>query len=130
MNSAILLVCRTVPTALLPTDYEAIDRLIETKDLEQARELLLAVEPNDLSYAVLHIKLALYDGSLEPMLAAQRLVQLMRKEPGLHGARDLYKTATELTYAQHESSLSRSHVPPPVKTNEQANPKVAGGRND
>jgi hypothetical protein len=117
MNPVFLLGCDAVTITLLPTDYEAIDRLIEAKDMEEARELLFGVEPNDLSYAVLHVKLALYDGSLEPMLAAQRLVQLMRKDPGLYGARDLYKTATELTYAQHESSLSRSHVPPPVKTN-------------
>ena len=117
MNSVFLLGCDAVPTALLPTDYEAIDRLIEAKDLDEARELLFGIDPSDLSYSVLHAKLALYDGSLEPMAIAQRLVQLMRKVPNLPGARELYKSATELAYAQHESSLSRSHVPQPIKTN-------------
>lgn len=102
---------------MIPPDYEAIDRLLDAKDMDEARELLHGIDPSDESYAVLRIKLSLCEGSVEPALATQRLVQLMRRQPDWPGAKDLFRIATERAYVQRESSVSLSHVPPPVKPN-------------
>jgi hypothetical protein len=104
-----------VPVEQIPYDIEAIDRLIEAGDVEQARDILSGVDPGDESYSVLRIKLALYDGSLPPGAAMQRLIALMRRKQDWPGAKGLYQIASQQAYAEHESSVSHSHVPPPVK---------------
>jgi hypothetical protein len=101
----------------MSSDYEALDRLLDAGDLDTAREMLLGAAPSDEAYAVLRIKLSLCDGSLEPALAAQRLIQLMRQKPDWPGAKALFQIATERAYEQRESSVSLSHVPPPVRPN-------------
>lgn len=104
-----------VPDIQMPTDFEAIDRLLDANDLDQAREILSNVDPEDESYAALRIKLALFDESLHPAAAMQRLIALMRRQPNWPGAKDLYQIASQRAYAEHESSVSHSHIPPPVK---------------
>jgi hypothetical protein len=99
----------------LPSDYEAIDRLLDAGDLEQAREILSSVAPGDESYAVLRIKLALYDSSLPPAAAMQRLIALMRRDKDWPLAKVLYQIASQRAYEVHQSSASHSHIPPPVK---------------
>jgi len=99
----------------MPPDFDAIDRLLEAGDIEQARDILSGVDPDDESYAVLRVKLALYDGSLPPGAAMQRLIALMRRQQDWPGAKALYQIASQKAYEVHESSVSHSHIPPPVK---------------
>lgn len=104
-----------MPVVQMPSDFEAIDRLLEAGDLEQARDILSSVDADDESYAVLRIKLAILDGSLPPAAAMQRLIALMRRQQDWPGAKALYQIASQRAYAVHESSVSHSHIPPPVK---------------
>lgn len=99
----------------MPSDFEAIDRLLEAGDIEQAREILSGVDSDDESYAALRIKLGLYDESLPPAAAMQRLIALMRRQQDWPGAKALYQIASHRAYVEHESSVSHSHIPPPVK---------------
>jgi hypothetical protein len=104
-----------VSSVQIPSDYEAIDRLLDAGDLEQAREILSNVDLGDESYAVLKIKLALYDSSLPAAAAMQRLIALMRREKDWPFAKVLYQIASQRAYDVHQSSVSHSHIPPPVK---------------
>lgn len=104
-----------MPVIQMPTDFEAIDRLLDAGDLDQAREILSSVDSGDESYAVLRIKLALLDGSLPPAAAMQRLIALMRRQQDWPGAKVVYQIASQRAYTEHESSVSHSHIPPPVK---------------
>jgi hypothetical protein len=104
-----------VPVVQMPSDFEAIDCLLEAGDMDQAREILSSVDPEDESYAVLRIKIALYDASLPPAAAMQRLIALMRRQQDWPGAKGLYQIASQRAYQDHESSVSHSHIPPPVK---------------
>ncbi len=104
-----------VPAVKMPTDFEAIDRLLEAGDIDQAREILSGVDSEDESYAVLRIKLALYDGSLPPAAAMQRLIALMRRQQDWPGAKALYQIASQRAYSEHASSVSHSHIPPPTR---------------
>ncbi|MGC4066595.1 MAG: hypothetical protein QM784_18565 [Polyangiaceae bacterium] len=45
----------------------------------------------------------------------QRLINLMRKQQDFPGVKALYQIASDRAYQQRESSVSLSHVPPPVK---------------
>ncbi len=99
----------------MPADFEAIQRLLESGDLDNAREILEATDPGDEAYAVLRLKLAVLDGSLAPALALQKLIQLMRRQPDWPGARALFQEASRLAYAEGQSNVSHSHVPPPVR---------------
>ncbi|HEY5960303.1 MAG TPA: hypothetical protein VIV60_27305 [Polyangiaceae bacterium] len=104
-----------VPDVQIPTDYEAIDRLLDAGDIEQAREILGSTDAADESYTVLRIKLTLFDGSLPPAAAMQKLIALMRRQKDWPFAKDVYQIASQRAYAEHESSVSHSHIPPPVK---------------
>ena len=99
----------------MPTDFEAIQRLLEMGDLESAREILQATDPNDEAYVVLHLKLAILDKSVAPTVALQKLIQLMRRQPDWPGARALFQEASRLAYSEGRSSVSHSHIPPPVR---------------
>ncbi len=99
----------------MPTDFEAIQRLLEAGDLENAREILDATDANDEAYAVLRLNLAILEGSLAPAAALQKLIQLMRRQPNWPGARALFQEASRLAYAEGQSSVSHSHHPPPVR---------------
>jgi hypothetical protein len=93
---------------------QAIDRLLEAQDLDGARESLQSVPVGDDAYAVVRIKLALYDGSLPSGAAMQQLIQLMRRDAAWPGAKELYQEASTAAYQTRQSSVSHSHPPPPV----------------
>jgi hypothetical protein len=99
----------------MPSDFEAIARLLDAGDIDQAREILSGVSADDESYAVLRIKLGLLDGSLPPAAAMQRLIALMRRQQDWPGAKALYQIASQRAYEEHSSSVSHSHIPPPTK---------------
>ena len=93
--------------------YETIDRLLQTEALDEAR-MALETAPRDQTYQVLRIKLALLDGSMPAGMAMQKLIQMMRETPDLHGAKILYQEASKAAYSGRESSVAHSHPPPPV----------------
>jgi hypothetical protein len=99
-------------------DPAAIHRLLDAGDIEAARSELSQVPRTDEAYAVLRIKLELYDGTLPPLAATQQLVQLMRKNPDFPGAKELYQEASNLSYQTRQSSPAHSHPPPPVSDSE------------
>jgi hypothetical protein len=94
---------------------EAVDELLEAGELEQARELLVPLSPSDERYAVVRVKLGLFDGSLPAGAAQQALIKLMRRDPEWPGAKELYQRASSQAYQSRESSASHSHPPPPVR---------------
>jgi hypothetical protein len=93
--------------------YQAIDQLLEAGDFESARRELGAIPNSDETVAVLRIKLDLFDGTLEPGAAMQRLITLMRRDPEWPFAKELYQEASNLAYQSRTSSVSHSHPPPP-----------------
>lgn len=93
----------------------AVDALLEANDLEGARAALLRVAANDERYAVVRIKLALFNGSMPSGAAMQALIQLMRKAPDWPGAKALYQTASSAAFETRQSSAAHSHPPPPVE---------------
>ena len=105
--------CPAMSPANPSAAYQAIDQLLEAGDLEGARRELGAVASEDEQYAVLRIKLALYDGTLEPGAAMQRLISLMKRDPAWPFAKELYQEASNLAYQSRTSSVSHSHPPPP-----------------
>ncbi len=98
-----------------PMDFDAIQRLLDSGDIESARDILEGTDPNDEAYAVLRLRLAMLDGSVPPTITTQRLIQLMRRQPNYPGARALFQEASKLAYTEGQSSVSHSHAPPPVK---------------
>ena len=94
---------------------EAIDALLESDDLNGAREALQLAATSDERYAVARIKLALYDGSMPSGAAMQALIQLMRKNADWPGAKELYQSASTDAFETRVSSVSHSHPPPPVE---------------
>jgi hypothetical protein len=112
----LLLQCAAVTEVKIPPDYDAIDRLIDEGDLDRCRERLAATDQSDEGYAVLRIKLSLFDGTLDPPIAMQKLINLMRRQQDFPGAKALYQIASDRAYQQRESSVSLSHIPPPVKS--------------
>jgi hypothetical protein len=96
------------------SDPASINRLLDAGDLEAARTELAGVPRTDEAYAVVWVKLELYDGKLPPLAAIQQLVQLMRKKPDFPGAKELYQEASKLSYQTRQSSMAHSHPPPPV----------------
>ena len=99
-------------TLLEPT---AIDALLDADDLDGAREALQRAPAADDRYAVVRIKLALFDGSMPSGAAMQALIQLMRKDPDWPGAKALYQTASSAAFETRQSSAAHSHPPPPVE---------------
>jgi hypothetical protein len=104
----------TMPSDTTATQA-AIDAQLEANDLDGARGALSQVDAQDETYAVLRIKLALYDGSLPAGAAMQKLIALMRRDASWPGARELYQEASNLAYQSRQSSVSHSHPPPPVR---------------
>jgi hypothetical protein len=99
-------------------DPASIHRLLDAGDLDGARHALADAPRSDEAYAVVRVKLELYDGTLPPLAAIQQLVQLMRKRPDLPGAKELYQEASNLSFRTRQSSLAHSHPPPPVGKDE------------
>lgn len=99
-------------------DPTSIHGLLDAGDLEAAREALSQAPRGDEAYAVVRVKLELYDGSLPPLAAIQQLLQLMRKQPDFPGAKELYQEASNLSYQTRQSSPAHSHPPPPVGEDE------------
>ena len=104
----------TIMSASAPTP-EAVDELLEASELERARELLGGAAPNDERFAVVRVKLGLFDGSLPAGAAQQALIKLMRRDPEWPGAKELYQLASSQAYRGRESSASHSHPPPPER---------------
>ena len=98
----------------MPTEPVEVDRLLDAGDLESAREALAGVAGNDERFAVVRIKLGLYDGSLPSGAAMQALIQLMRRDQDWPGARELYQEASNVAYRGRQSSVAHSHPPPPT----------------
>lgn len=103
-----------MPDPLSP-DFSHIEALIENEDFDAARTLLAQQASADPRLELLRIKLGLSDGSLAAELAVHKLTQLMRQDPELEGARELYQRAAREAYAQHRSSMAHSHPPLPGK---------------
>jgi hypothetical protein len=95
-------------------DPASIHRLLDAGDTEAARAALSQVPRTDEDFAVVRVKLELYEGTLPPLAAIQQLLQLMRKKPDFPGAKDLYQEASNLSYKTRQSSPAHSHPPPPV----------------
>jgi hypothetical protein len=93
----------------------AVDELIDAGEHERARELLAPVAHNDERFAVVRVKLGLFDGSLPAGAAQQALIKLMRRDPEWPGAKELYQLASSQAYQSRESSASHSHPPPPAR---------------
>lgn len=100
------------------SDPASINRLLDAGDLEGARAELSQVPRSDETFAVVRVKLELYDGTLPPLAAIQQLVQLMRKTPDFPGAKELYQEASNMSYQTRQSTLAHSHPPPPVTGDE------------
>jgi hypothetical protein len=97
----------------LPEELVPIDQLIEAGDYAGARKMLDQAGTGN-SVDVMRIKLALFDGTLAPPLAMQRLIQIMRLDPHVGGGKELYQEASSRAYETGISSVSHSHPPPPV----------------
>ncbi len=98
----------------IPDHLRAIDEMLEAGDYEAARSELDAAGSSP-AVEVLRIKLALYDESVPPPLAMQKLIQLMRQYPDAAGGKVLYQEASKRAYQHRQSSVSHSHPPPPVR---------------
>ncbi len=99
-------------------DLAAVDQLIEAGDLDAARALLAASSDRSDGAQVVRVKLSLYDGSLPPGAALQKLIAIMRRNADAPGAKELYREASNLAYQSRQSSVSHSHPPPPVDGDE------------
>lgn len=99
----------------IPADFESILQLLNSGDLDTARDILERADQNEDTYNVLRLRLAVLDGTVSPNVALQKLIQMMRIQPDLPGARALYQEASKLSYAERQSSASHSHIPPPVR---------------
>jgi hypothetical protein len=94
---------------------DVLDAMLEADDLSGTRAALQGIAASDDRYAVLRIKLALYDGSMPSGMAMQQLIQLMRRDPEWPGAKALYQSASSAAFETRQSSVSHSHPPPPVE---------------
>jgi len=94
---------------------DVLDAMLEADDLSGVRAALHGIAATDDRYAVLRIKLGLFDGSLASGMAMQALIQLMRKDPEWPGAKSLYQKASSAAFETRQSSVSHSHPPPPVE---------------
>lgn len=94
---------------------EVLDAMLEADDLSGTRVALKDVSASDERYAVVRIKLGLYDGSMPSGMAMQALIQLMRRDPEWPGAKALYQSASSAAFETRQSSVSHSHPPPPVE---------------
>jgi hypothetical protein len=104
-----------MPDDPLSPQLAHIDALIEAGDFEAARAALAGGGTPEPRVELLRIKLGLADGSLPAELGVQRLTQLMRKDPHLEGAKELYQRAANDAYAQRRSNMAHSHPPPADK---------------
>jgi hypothetical protein len=102
-----------VPVTFEPP--EVIDELLDAGELDKARALLADVASSDEAYAVVRVKLGLFDGSMPAGAAQQALIRLMRRDADWPGAKELYQKASSAAYRVGESSASHSHPPPPVR---------------
>jgi hypothetical protein len=99
-----------------PDERDTIEALLEAGDQDGARSLLEQTASGDERYLVLRVKLGLRDGSLEPGIAMQRMIALMRRDPEWPGAKETYQEASQAAYRSRQSSVSHSHPPPPPQS--------------
>lgn len=95
-------------------DASRIDALLEAGDLAGARAALIELGEAEERLAVVRIKLGLLERSLPTGAAMQQLIQLMRRDEGFPGAKELYQEASRLAYEQRQSTSAHSHPPPPT----------------
>ena len=103
---------RIVRIVAAPIDLDAVERLLDSGDLDGARSALARARGEEAD--VLRLRLGMLDGSVSPNAVMQRLVVLMQGRPGLARASDLYTEASQRAYDKHQSSMSHSHPPPPM----------------
>jgi hypothetical protein len=99
----------------LPEPFAQVDEMVERGDTADARAALARVTGNAVLSELVEVKIALYEGTLAPQLAMNRILSLMQKDPKLPGAHALYQDASNRSYQGGESSLAHSHPPPPSK---------------
>lgn len=99
----------------LPEPFGSIDALVERGDYVGARTALARTSENPALSELLEVKLALREETVQPQVAMNRLLTLMRKDAKLPGVQELYREASRLSYDEGASSLSHSHPPPPMK---------------
>jgi hypothetical protein len=97
------------------SQLEHIHVLIDAHRFDEARHALTEAGVSDARFALAQIKLGLADGTLAPDHAIERLAQLLRKDPRLEGARELYQRASGQAYVKGHSSMAHSHPPPSPK---------------
>src|SRR5262245_46374476 len=97
----------------LPEPFARIDEMVERGDMAAARGALADAGGDAALTELLEVKISLYEGTLAPQIAMNRLLSLMRQDSKLVGAHELYQEASQRSYAGGESSLSYSHPPPP-----------------
>ncbi len=105
-------------TLNLPEPFGAIDESIEKGDVGAARDALgklAQANTNPALTELLDVKIGIREGGLAPQVAMNRLLTLMRQNPKLPGAHELYKEASAASYEERHSSLAYSHPPPPMK---------------
>ncbi len=91
-----------------------VAKLIELGKLGEAAralERLTAGEPADVE--LMRLRLAVASQELDPTLALQKVVALLRERPRHAGALRLYRELSALQYEAGRSCLSYSHPPPP-----------------
>lgn len=101
----------------IPAKFEVLKRELAAEHTEQARQMLAALEAGaeteDVPYLELFtLHLGVLEGTLEPGLALTKIVAVMRRDPNLGFARELYQTVSQLSYHSRRSSLAHSHPPP------------------
>jgi hypothetical protein len=99
-------------------DSVTIEELLEAGEFDRARTALEDKPPEDAAYEVVRVKLGLYDGTLPPQQAMQRLIRLMQKDKDAPGAKELYQEASRRAYQSGQSSVAHSHPPPPARDRE------------
>ena len=99
----------------LPAELQNVSRLIDNGDLRGARLALKAAASSHPSELVelMRIKLAVTERVVDPGIALQTVVSILREAPRNQSALELYQELSMLQYQAGRSCLSHSHPPPP-----------------
>jgi len=98
----------------LPSELENVSRLIDQGDLRGARLALKAITSQSGELVeLMRIKLAVSERVVDPGIALQTVVNILRDAPRNQSALELYQELSMLQYQAGRSCLSHSHPPPP-----------------
>jgi hypothetical protein len=100
--------------SILPPELRGVARLIDTGQLDQAREQLdlSSDQPADL-LQLMRLKLRVAERELEPSSALESVLSFLLADPEHAAALELYREFSMLQYSAGHSCLSNSHPPPP-----------------